>query len=192
MITYPITIPSSPGVRNISWHQRSIVAVGASPFTGEQQIYRHQGQWWEVEINYPAVRDRAIAEAMVAALVSLNGPEGTFWLGDSVGKLPRGSISGSVQVGTGASKFSTTLPLQGGTGTFALGDWLQIGGALYKVIKVGSGEVDVWPRLRSAYAAGTAITYNNAKGIFRLSGQYQWSVDEVRIYGLSFTAREAI
>lgn len=191
-ITYPINLPSAPGVRNISWQQRSIVAVGASPFTGEQQVYRHQGQWWECEVTLAPVRDPAIAETMVAALVSLNGPEGTFWLGDSVRKVSRGTISGTVQVGAGASKSSTTLPIQGGSGSFAVGDWLQIGTALHKVISVNVGSVDVWPRLRAAHTQGTAITYTNAKGLFRLTREHGWDVNEAKIYGLSFSAMEAL
>jgi hypothetical protein len=191
-ITYPISLPTSLGVRSITWRQRSVVALGRSPFTGQQQVYRHAGQWWEVSVTYPAVKNPAVAEAMVAALASLNGSEGTFMLGDSVQKVPRGTISGTVNVGAGATKDSTVLPLSGGSGVFAVGDWLQISTHLYKVLKVNSGNVDVWPRLRQAYSSGTAITYNNPKGVFRLTDGQSWDVNEAKVYGISFTAVEAI
>jgi hypothetical protein len=191
-VSYPITLPAAPGIRQITWRQRSVVAVGASPFTGEQQVYRHDGQWWECDIVYPAVRDRAIAETLLAALISLNGPEGTFYLGDSVGKLPRGSITGSLQVRSGAAKGIEVLPVQGATGFLALGDWIQISTHLYKVIGVGADYYDVWPRVRQAYSAGTAITYTNAKGVFRLASGHEWSINEIKSYGLQLTAREVL
>jgi hypothetical protein len=156
------------------------------------QTFRHSGQWWEVDVVYPPVNDPDIAEGLLAKLRSLNGPEGTFYFGDSVRKLPRGTIAGSVTVGSGATIGTSTLPLSGGSGAFAVGDWLQISTHLYKVDQVNSGSVDVWPRLRQSYANGTAVTYNYPKGLFRLSSAQGWDVDELRIYGISFSAVEAI
>jgi hypothetical protein len=100
-------------------------------------------------------------------------------------------------VGAAAAAGSTTLPLQNGSGSFAVGDWLQVGtGAssrLHRVLQVNAGSVDVFPRLRSAYAQGTAITYANAKGVFRLAATPSARFDAARICaGLSFQAVEAL
>jgi hypothetical protein len=125
--------------------------------------------------------------------LSLNGQQGTFYLGDSIRKTTRGTAAGSITVGASATANSTSLPLSGGSGSFAVGDWLQVSTHLYRVLKVNVGSVDVFPRLRSSYESGTAIVYTNPKGIFRLAtNEMGWSYDMARIGALSFEAREAI
>ena len=81
----------------------------------------------------------------------------------------------------------------GGSGSFALGDWIQISTSLYKIIKVDGATLDVFPVLRSSYAASTPITYANAKGVFRLaSGSTEWSIDLASIYGVNFSIIEDV
>ncbi len=124
-------------------------------------------------------------------------------MGDSVRKLPRGTMAGAWTVGASAVANTTTLPLTGGTGLAAVGDWIQVfaSGAtarLHRVLQVNlSGgnmiSVDVFPRLRSAYANGTAITYSSAKGVFRLASIPPEAFDPAKVCnGLSFTAVEAL
>jgi hypothetical protein len=56
-----------------------------------------------------------------------------------------------------------------------------------------STSVDVFPRLRSAYASGSAITVASPRGLFRLAALPAWAMDERKICaGLSFTAVEAL
>jgi hypothetical protein len=94
---------------------------------------------------------------------------------------------------TTATANSSTLTFSGATGSFALGDWLQISTSLYKVVQVNSSSVEVFPVLRSSYAASTPITYANAKGVFRLaSPQTEWSIDLASIYGVSFSIMEDV
>lgn len=100
---------------------------------------------------------------------------------------------GAIQVGAGATANTTTLPLQGGSGSFAVGDWLQVGQYLHRVVQVNSGSVDVFPRLRSSYTQGTGIVYTNAVGLFRLSSNaMDWTADNMRFFGLSFSATEVL
>jgi len=195
-ISYPLTLPTSPGNRSIQWMPRSIVSMTQSIETGQQQVQPRVGQWWEPTIELPPMLD-ADAGVWCATFLALNGREGTFYLGDSVRKAPRGNISGTVTVGSGAVANTTTLPLSGGSGAFAVGDWLQVGtgssSRLHRVIKVNSGSVDVFPRLRSAYANGTAITYNNPVGVFRLQEMPGWAYDERKVaQGLTFSALEVL
>lgn len=195
-ITFPLTPPAAPGNRSIQWTPRSVVGMAQSPFTGAQQTFAWPGQWWEVSITLPAMKD-AEAGLWRAFFLALNGRAGTFYLGDSVRKVPRGTIAGTVTVGSGAVANSTTLPLSGGTGEFAVGDWLQVGtgssSRLHQVTQVNVGSVDVFPLLRSAYTGGTAVTYANPKGIFRLSGPVPWGFDSRRICdGQTFAAMEVV
>lgn len=195
-ISYPLTPPAALKVASISITPKTVVASATSPFTLQQQVYVHPGQRWQAEVHLPPMK-RANAEDVIAFLLALNGPQGTFYLGDSANRLARGTIAGTVTVGASAVANSTTLPISGGTGAFALGDWLQVGtttaAKLHKVIKVNAGSVDVFPRLRSAYASGTAITYSSPVGLFRLpSTEMPWTIDESKIYHIGFAAVEDI
>lgn len=195
-LTFPISLPSQ-GFAAIEWLDCGAVGIQRSPYTAEQQIYDWPGQWWEVRVTYPPMRDGTALGEILAFLRSLNGPSGTFYLGDSIRRTPRGSIAGTVTVGSGATANSTTLPLSGGTGSFAVGDWLQIdansAARLHQVVKVNAGSVDVFPRLRSAHANGTSITYNSPKGVFRLVERSRIPFDSRRVaHGITFAAREAL
>lgn len=195
-ITFPLTPPAALKVARITLTAKSVVARNASPFTMQEQVYVHQGQGWGAEVDLPPMK-RADAEDVLGFLLSLNGAEGTFYLGDTANKVPRGTIAGTVTVGASAVARSTTLPISGGTGAFAVGDWLQVGtttsAKLHKVLKVNAGSVDVYPRLRSAYSSGTAISYTNPVGLFRLSSsETSWSIDAIKVYGIGFAAVEVI
>jgi hypothetical protein len=201
-ITFPLTPPSTPGYNARELQPQTIVGLTQSPFDGSQKVYAWPGQWLQFEFGLPPMKD-APAGPWEAFFMALNGPEGTFYLGDSVRKTPRGTITGSWTVGSGAVANSTTLPLTAGGGAggyFALGDWFHVGSnaQLLRVVQVNmSGSnmvsVEVFPRLRSAYASGTAITYTNPKGKFRLLGLPPGRFDSRKICdGLSFTAIEAL
>lgn len=171
--------------------------MNQSPFTGAQQVFAWPGQWWEVLITLPPMRD-AQAGPWQAFLLSLNGREGTFFLGDSVRKAPLGNVTGTLTVDTGAVANSTTLPISGATGTFLAGDWMQVGTSssarLHRVVKVNSAaSVEVFPRLRSAYAGGTSIVTASPVGLFRLVAPVPWVYDPAKFCeGLSFSAMEVV
>lgn len=197
-ISFPLTPPATPGNRSIVWTPRTIVGRTVSPFTGQQQVFAFPGQWWEVTVTLPMMRD-ADAGAWHAFMLSLNGAEGTFYLGDSVRKTALGNVTGTLTVGGGAVANSTTLPIAGATGTFAVGDWLSVNFGslaprLHRVIKViDATSVDVFPRLRAAYTAGSSINYSSPVGRFRLMAPSSWSYDERKLCdGFSFSAVEAL
>jgi hypothetical protein len=196
-ISYPLTLPTTPGFSSIDWAAKTVVGINVSPFTGQQQTYVWPGQWWECTATLPPMSDLT-SGAWHAFFLSLNGMEGSFMLGDSIRKTPLGSVTGTLTVGSGAVANTTTLPISGATGTFAVGDWIQVGSTstarLHKVTQVNSSiSVDVFPRLRSAYASGTAITTNNAKGVFRLSTIPNFTFDSSRIInGVTLNAIEVL
>lgn len=195
-ISYPLTPPTSPGYRSRELQPFTRVGMNVSPFTGAQQVYAWQAQWLQFAFTLPVMGDAA-AGNWTAFFMALNGMEGTFYLGDSVRKTPRGNIAGTVTVGSGAVANATTLPLSGGTGAFAVGDWLQVfattSARLHRVVQVNAGSVDVFPRLRSAYANGSAITYVNPVGRFRLLSIPAEAFDESKLcQGISFTAMEVL
>jgi hypothetical protein len=83
------------------------------------------------------------------------------------------------------------------------GDFMQIGGGtsrqLFKVLTntdtdgTGAATVDVWPNVRTSIANNAPVTVEAAQGVFRLSSNEQsWSVNNAAIYGISFSAMEAL
>lgn len=134
---------------------------------------------------------RSDAEQVIAFLLAAQ--RGTFYFQDYANTSPRGAVTGTLTVSS-ATANASTLGISGATGSFALGDWLQISTSLYKVIQVNSSSsVDVFPVLRSSYAAGTSITTSNAKGVFRLmQPKADWTIDLASIYGVGFAIVEDV
>jgi hypothetical protein len=182
-----------------------VVGVSQSPFTAVQQVYRYSGQFWEADITLPPMK-RADAEYWISFLLKLNGPYGTFLMGDPNGATARGAATGTPLV-NGAGQTGNELVTDGWTtsttGILKAGDYIQLGSAatarLYKVLDdvnsdgSGNATLTLWPDLRSAPADNAAITVSNTKTTFRLnSAQTSWDINEATIYGLTFGAREAL
>jgi hypothetical protein len=189
-ITYPLTPPSPFRVSRLSLTGMSATSRNVSPFTFQTQQYNWPGQAWMGQVECPPMV-RADAEAVIAFLLAAQ--RGTFYFQDYANPTNRGGVTGTLTV-TSATANTSTLTFSGASGSFALGDWMQISTSLYKVIQVNSSSsVDLFPALRSSYAGGTAITYSNAKGIFRLAEpKTDWSIDLANIYGVSFSIVEEV
>ncbi|MBM4229507.1 MAG: hypothetical protein FJ184_02010 [Gammaproteobacteria bacterium] len=189
-LTYPLTPPSPFRIARLSLTGVSAASRNVSPFTFQVQQYNWPGQAWFGQVECPPMV-RADAEAVVAFLLAAQ--RGTFLFGDYANQTNRGGVTGTLTVST-ATANTSTLTFSGATGSFALGDWLQISTSLYKVVQVNSSSsVDVFPVLRASYAAGTAITYANAQGVFRLAEpSTDWSIDLAKIYGVSFAIVEDV
>jgi hypothetical protein len=189
-ITYPLTPPSPFNLSRLSFTGVSATSRNTSPFTLQTQQYNWPGQAWLGSVDCPPMK-RADAEQIVAFL--LKAQRGTFYFQDYANPTNRGGVTGTLTVTT-ATANGTTLTFGGATGSFAVGDWLQISTSLYKVVQVNSSSsVDVFPALRKSYAGGTSITYANAKGVFRLaSPSTEWAIGEASIYGVGFAIIEDV
>ena len=202
-ISYPVNLPSTTAIKRLRWTQSSVVGVSKSPFTFSRQTYVHQGEMWSADVELvPMIR--ADAEAWLAWLLSLNGVQGTFLMGDVHGATARGTWSGTSPVVAGASQTGKTLAVDGVTAfaTAKAGDWFQLGsGSSSRLHKLtadvtfdsgGSATLDFWPRLRSSPADNAALTIASAKGLFALAAnENSWDVEEI-IYGLRFSAEEVL
>jgi hypothetical protein len=193
-ISYPLNTPTTIGIESIELRAVNAVAVSQSPFTYKQQVISHQGQIWSASVSIPSVR-RDLAADWKAMLVALKGSVGTFLLGDPDYATPRGTVSGTPTLsGTaGDSTVSVTM-----TGTLLAGDYIQLGtgsaARLHQVLvdQSGSGNLEIWPDLRSTYS-GETIIYSSPKGVFRLGqSTTSWSIDNASFYGISFDAIEAL
>ena len=189
-ITFPLSPPSPFRASRLSFTGLSSVSRNMSPFTMQTQQYNWPGQAWLASVDCPPMT-RADAETVISFLLSAH--RGTFYFQDYANPTNRGGVTGTLTVAT-ATANASTLTFSGAAGSFALGDWLQISTSLYKVVQVNSSSsVEVFPVLRSSYTAGTAITYANAKGVFRLaSSSTEWSIDLASIYGINFSIVEDV
>ena len=193
MTTYPLALPVHTGIRSIEFRTMNAVAYERSPFTFSGQAQAAAGQMWMADVTLPPMQ-RDDAEKWVAWLVSLRGQFGTFHLGDPLADAARGTAT-SVSITGSAGSNSVSVSM---SGTLLAGDWFGIGGGstrrLYKVTsdQSGSGTLNIYPSLRSdASGASADLTY--PQGTFRLaSNETSWSVNEAAIYGISFSAMEAL
>ena len=118
-------------------------------------------------------------------------------MGDADAVTPRGSAR-SASVAGGAVRGSSTASLSG-SGTLLNGDWVQFGSGaasrLHMVVAGGNtlpGVVTFEPPLKADYAAGTAVTVVNARGLWRLDvNDPGWDSDKASIYSFSFSCTEA-
>jgi len=204
-ITFPISLPASPRERTIRITPRSVTAVAQSIYTLQQVVQVQAGQAWALDVDLPPMA-RPEAEPWVAALVSLNGAQGTFLMGPTIGATPLGIATGTPVV-AGAGQTGATLDTGGWTasqtGILKAGDWLQLGSGsttrLHKVLvdadsdASGLATFDIWPALRESPADASAIVVNTAQGIWRLATSgAPWDIDSAAHYGVSFKAMEAL
>jgi hypothetical protein len=204
-ISYPLSMPTNTRIRSIELRAVNAVAYSRSPFTFAGQAFAYAGQMWQADVTLPPMK-RADAEQWLAWLVSLRGSLGTFLLGDPLGCVARGVATGTPII-KGGSQTGGTINIDGATsgvtGWLKAGDYVQIGSGgtarLHKVLQDansdGSGNVtlELWPHVRTAPADNAAVTVSSAKGLFRLASNEQaWSINEASIYGITFSAMEAV
>ena len=208
-IVYPLALPTSIGVAEITLRARNVVAISESPFTFHQQVFKHPGERWEASISLPSQR-RDLIEPWIGFLLALKGPSGFFLLGDPSGTTPRGTITqfnSNTLVDGQRLAGSTSIPIKGlpneRQNLFVPGDYIQLGASstatLHKVLlpvnsnSSGQAEVEVWPSLRRNLQNNEPVVYNNTKGRFRLVERSQeWSINDQNNFQTSFSAVEVI
>lgn len=203
-ISYPLALPTSIGIANITLSANNAVAISQSPFTFKQQIVQHAGQRWTASISIPPVR-RDLAEPWVSFLLALGGPVGTFLLGDPNAKAPQGVsaifLGTPIITNQSGNSITVTGASSNKTNWLVVGDYIQIGtgssATLHKVLSnvntnaSGQAVLDIWPAIRGTRSG--SIVVNNTVGLFRLqSNSSSWSINDASVYGISFDCVEAI
>lgn len=202
-ITFPRALPASPGFSRSRFGGVAAVARTRSPFSFAEQVQAHPGRMWLAELSLPPML-RAQAAEWAAWLLSLNGAEKTFLMGDPDAKTPRGTWAGTPLV-DGASQSGTTIDIKGlsNGATVKPGDYFQLGSGADAELKMnlsdltagagGTLTLDIWPQIRTAPADGAAIVTSSPAGVWRLSSnRMSWDADELSRFGVSFSAFEAL
>ncbi|WP_304189323.1 hypothetical protein [Lentibacter algarum] len=203
-ISYPLSLPTHTGIAQVEFRTTNAVAYSRSPFTFAGQAHAYAGQMWAADVSLPPMH-RADAERWVAWLISLKGQLGTFYLGDPLGASSRGLASTFLGTPVITNQAGGTISVTGAsaskTGWLLAGDYIQIGtgssATLHKVLQDantnagGSASLEVWPHVRGTRSG--SIAASDAVGNFRLSSnETSWSVNNASIYGISFSAMEAV
>ena len=202
--SYPLTLPTATGIQTQRFALTRIVGVSQSPFTRQEQVIQHQGEYWSATVQLPPMlKDNA--SQWLAFLLQLRGRRGTFKLGDQDRKTIQGVATGTIRV-NGASQTGNQVALDGfavsTNNVFKAGDYIQINSYLYMVTEDvnsnGSGEADVKiePSLRSGLETiddDDTVLYTNTTTLMRLdSNEVAWDTDQVSKYGISFACSEAL
>lgn len=197
-------MPTTLAPRKMTFSIDTAVALGASPFSFEQQVHQHSGQRWRVEVEMPAMT-RENADDYESFLLQLNGPYGTFLLGDVARQAIRGSateaqINGASQ--TGSELLVTGLDVSTAN-VFRRGDWIQLSNfRIHRILQDvtsdsnGDAILDIWPALRESPGDGEEILLSNTKGRFRLESAQivvsQNLAPDPEKFLVSFSAVEAV
>jgi hypothetical protein len=194
-ISYPLTPPAAIRIARITLSGTSAVSRNVSPFTFNVQQYNWTGSTISGQVECPPMV-RADAEELLGFL--LMAARGTFYFRDYANPTTRGTMTGSVTLSGAHAANTTTITVTGGAGSWAVGDWIQLGATtsakLHKITQVNSAtSYEVFPLLRTAYSGGNAVVYSSAVGVFRLAQpSTEWSIDLANIYGVNFSIIEEL
>ncbi len=194
-ISYPLTPPASIRISSLRFSAISAVARNISPFTFSSQSYNWTGTMISGDVECPPM-SRANAEELIGFLIM--AARGTFYFRDFANGTQRGTMSGSPLLNGAHVANTTTITVDSGSGSWAVGDYIQLGtdssSKLHKITQVNSAtSYEIFPLLRTSYPDNAAIVYSNAVGVFRLgTTTCDWSIDIAKMYGLNFSIVEAI
>ncbi len=203
-ISFPITLPTNC-VRSVRIQPLKASLVNMSPDTFVAQVHEQPGEAWMMSWELRAQR-RDDAAVWFAGLVSLRGSVGTFYLGDTAYKTPRGVGTGTPKI-AGASQTGYDIDTDGWTpsqtGVLRAGDWVQIGTSSSRQLCMvmadansdgaGAATLTLWPGVRTAFADNTDLVVSSPKGVWRLTTEIDWSIGpDLITRGISLTAVEDI
>ncbi len=201
-IIYPITLPNNNSFTKVQMTCKNVIGVSASPFTGQVQTHRFDGDRWQISIAVKSMYKKD-AEEWISSLVSLNGIYGTFLIGDVSSPNIKGKAIGIPEV-DGIPQSPDTINIKSLTpdieDIFIAGDYIQIEKQLYKILTNansdanGKSEVNVWPRTRKQHPDSTPIIISNTVGVFRLDkNSISWDINPNVLYsGIFISAIEDI
>ena len=191
-ITYPLSTPNDD-FATLSLNQKVAIGMQESPYNFEQDVDDWGGQMWTGTVTLSNLSTSAGAE-WEGWLAALNGPAGTFLMGDSSRSSPRGTASSGTVTGSAGSS-SVTVAM---TGTLLRGDMIQIGTGSDATLHIvtadrsGNGTMEIWPALRKARSV-VSMTLSSPKGLFRLASRINGAaVVGAGFRNISFPVMEAI
>lgn len=181
MPNFPLSYPTNTRLapKSIEFTNRNLTSQFRSPYSGQLQVHRYGGQWFELNVTLaPLFLDDALE--LTGFLNALAGDSGTF-----IFKVPsKFLISASVGITTTATGNDFTV----GSGTVQVGRY-GYSSSNNRLIQFTTA-TSLFPKL----APSTSFTINTSSGVkMRLATrEVSYSVDEMMIHGVVIPMVEAI
>ena len=181
MPNFPLTYPTNTRLapQSIEFTNRNLTSQFRSPYSGQLQVHRYGGQWFELNVTLaPLFLEDALE--LTAFLNALAGDSGTFYF-----KIPsKFLISASVGITTTATGNDFTL----GSGTVQVGRY-GYSSSNNRLVQFTTA-TSIFPKL----SPSTSFTIDKTSGVkMRLaSREVSYSVDQMMIHGVVIPMVEAI
>lgn len=156
-----------------------------SPFTGLGCVHRGQREQWICSMRFQNVSE-SLRRVVEGFFMRLEGQANLFAMTPPCGRVPKGDVYEALSLAELVTEGDRTVKIAGlldqRIGALVIGDWLQIGKQLTKIRKVsapvnGVLEVEVWPKIWNAYAAGETVIWNAPVGLWRYTTEApSWSM----------------
>ena len=201
-ISFPLSLPTATGIKSVTISPISVVGSTRSIYTLEEQVQAHQGQAWQAEINLPTMA-QANAQEWIAFLLSLNGMQGTFLMGDPTAALPRGGATTNGPVVDGSGQAGNLLDVENCpisvVNYLRKGDYIQLVYGYHRLLEnvdtsgSGTATLTIWPNLRRPPTNGEAVIVINPVGVWRLLDPTSFYTDTDFLFKeMTFSCMEAI
>ncbi len=206
-ITYPILMPTQPGMVDFAWENMSAVAEQSNEFNLKSRIYEWEGQLRRAVCTIGEMKSEDNVKQWQAFLGKLNGTAGSFLLHEPKNdSRHRGNYDlGDSYVGRvkGGDQNSSDLVTDGWdpgmVGALLQGDWISINYRLYQLLddvdvdSSGDATLSIWPHVRPDVPDNAEISVGEqAWGEFRM---IEWPRQpfnvETLMSGFAFSCKEA-
>jgi hypothetical protein len=203
----PISLPSKPGIRQISWPTETKVAATESIFTFKPHVYAWSGKRKKALIEVPRM-SIANAKRWRGVFLKINGPENEFYVENVLTFAPSGNIviedTTISSISSDRATITTAVTAEvNKINVLSPGDVISVNDNLYEVTGEGDDTIDsestgvitfsVWPTLRADVTTGNTIKFRNQRGTFRMVSIPEYAFDVDRLAeGFTFEAFESI
>lgn len=196
-----ITLPDDLYISSMTWAQHRNDVESRSIFGAQSQ--EGTTPLWAVTLDVDQIWE-AESGSWKALLLMLKGRANQLALWDVARPVPLGTMRGTMTLNSDAAVGATTLSIVASgeaSKTLVQGDWLGLGsGTTQQVVMVMEGatadatgliSVSVEPPLRDAFTAGSSVTWDKPKALFRRqSSRAGWDYQSVFASGFSLDLLE--
>lgn len=209
MVTFPIDLPTSPGLIQSTFIPITNEKKTVSPLSRKQKVLSFDGDHWDLSFTLPLM-SRVQAAPWQGKIASLRGSFGTFTWFDRYQTDILGTAN-STAVVNGAAQVGSILNVSGvgasKTGVFLEGDKISFpvtgGNPELKIVLEdvdsnvsGQSAVPIWPPIINSPPHAGAINIGSANaapvGVFRLVSPVPFPVTGIGNYEIAVAATEAL
>jgi hypothetical protein len=190
-----IAFPTNTIPETLNFGIRYNTQVSNTSLSGIVQTVELPGARWFGQMSFRDMTHTDSA-ALKAWLMELRGAAGRFYYGDISAATPQNTITGTAIIQSGST--DRVITVSGHSGTFSVGDRIQIGtdtSREYKmIVGVSGNDLTIEPLIRRTDYIGLEAEYTDPRGVFMLAGDEfaKWSVrSKVYLSDLSLDFVEA-